>query len=249
MTPPSRRSESYKAGATLEDGTYVRSSRELQLIEPVTSLVPPPSPNRGGRPTSYTEEIAATVCNGLAQGNTLLQICAEDPSLPDHSTIRLWAQENRNGFFAQYARARDLGLDAMAEQLFSIADDGSKDYIERVGDSGQVFRIPDHEHMARSRLRIETRKWYLSKLAPKRYGEKVEIEMSKSSSDEMGVILAAVCTPAELADLNGKMRTYVERYRAQKAQSIEHLERNKSEALELETSEQSIGIDGLPATS
>jgi hypothetical protein len=96
----------------------------------------------------------------------------------------------------------------MAEQLFAIADDGSKDWIERIGDSGQVFRIPDHEHMARARLRVETRKWYLSKLAPKRYGDKVEIEVNKAPDDKVSMLLAEALSPQQLADLEKQLLDY-----------------------------------------
>lgn len=101
----------------------------------------------------------------------------------------------------------------MAEQLFAIADDGSNDWIEKVAKSGETFTVPDHEHMARSRLRIETRKWYLSKLAPKKYGERVEIVSTQSAADSVGALLASICSPPELADLQRRLLAY----QAQKA--------------------------------
>jgi hypothetical protein len=194
----------YKRGATLEDGTWVRSSRELQLLEPVKSMVPPPSSGRG-RPTAYTEEVANWICSELAQGKTLLEICAEDSSLPDHSTIRAWAASNYQGFYGKYARARDIGLDAMAEQLFAIADDRSNDYIERVSENGKIVRVPDHERIARSRIRIDARKWYLSKLAPKRYGDRISTDAMNAPNDELAVTLAEALTPEELESLKQKL--------------------------------------------
>jgi hypothetical protein len=202
MTKPIR--NRVRHGATLEDGTWVKTSRELQLVEPVQSMVPRPSPGRG-RPTRYTEEIALSICAHLAQGKTLLNICAADESLPDHSTIRAWAATDFKGFYSRYARAREIGLDAMAEQLFEIADDGRKDYVERVVEGGRTIPVPDHEHIARSKLRIEARKWYLSKLAPKRYGDRVEVQLSHPQSNLVGALLSEVCTPEELADLKTRL--------------------------------------------
>ena len=63
----------------------------------------------------------------LSEGKSLRQICRADPRLPSEATIRLWAAEDRNGFSAQYARARALGLDALADEMLEIADDGTGD--------------------------------------------------------------------------------------------------------------------------
>jgi hypothetical protein len=57
-------------------------------------------------------------------------------------------------------------------------DDGSNDWIERELESGHVIRVPDYEHIAQSRLRVDTRKWLMSKLLPKKYGEKLDVATS-----------------------------------------------------------------------
>jgi hypothetical protein len=67
--------------------------------------------------------------------------------------------------------ARDIALDRMFDELLKIADDGRNDWYEREG-----VRCVDHEHISRSKLRIDARKWYLSKLAPKRYGDWLELQ-------------------------------------------------------------------------
>ena len=96
--------------------------------------------------------------------------------------------EDREGFFAQYARARDVGLDAMADELFDIADDGTNDWMERDGEGNPGYAV-NGENVSRSRLRVDTRKWYLSKLAPKRYGEKLEVtektELHDATDEEL----------------------------------------------------------------
>jgi hypothetical protein len=199
-------------GATLENGAWVKTFRELQLVEPVQSMVPAPSPGRG-RPTLYTEELADMICVYLAQGKTLLEICTENKSL-NQSTIRAWAATNYRGFSSKYERAKETGLDAMVEQLFQIADDASKDYIERVVEGGKTIRVPDLEHIARSRLRIDTRKWYISKLAPKRYGHQVDVQRSEPQDSSLVALLSEVCTTAELEDLNARLLAHEARQSA-----------------------------------
>jgi len=94
--------------------------------------------------------------------------------MPADSTVRLWALNDQGpGFSAQYAQARDLGLDAMADELLEISDDSSGD--ERETEAGVVMNT---EFAARSRLRVDTRKWFLSKLAPKRYGDRLDVAVT-----------------------------------------------------------------------
>jgi len=63
-----------------------------------------------------------------------------------------------------------------AEEILEIADDGSNDWIERELESGHVVKVADHKHIARSRLRVDTRKWLMSKLLPKKYGDRLGVD-------------------------------------------------------------------------
>lgn len=111
-----------------------------------------------GRPSDFTQEIAEKICAALAEGKSLREICRGE-GMPAESTVRSWALDDREGFFAQYTRARDIGLDCRADEVFEIADNATGD-------------------AARDRLRFDARRWYLSKLAPKKYGDKVQNEHS-----------------------------------------------------------------------
>jgi hypothetical protein len=126
---------------------------------------------------TYTPELAVIICERLAAGESLKAIC-RDEGMPPDSTVRLWVIDDHNGFAAQYARARDVGLDIMADDLVEIADttqEGVKTKETLFGD--EVTRADMLEHR---RLRVDARKWYLSKLAPKRYGDKQQVEVSGS---------------------------------------------------------------------
>jgi hypothetical protein len=119
---------------------------------------------------SYTPEIAREICDRLAEGETLRAICRSD-HMPSASTVRRWVIDDFEGFAAQYARARDCGLDEMADELIEISDDGTNDtYCDEEGKEKT-----DADVLGRSKLRVDSRKWYLSKLAPKRYGERTTI--------------------------------------------------------------------------
>lgn len=95
----------------------------------------------------------------------------------DPSAITAWAREDE-GFHTMYARAREIQADMMADDLIKISDDGSNDWMERQIADGVVVPIVDHEHIARSRLRVDTRKWLMSKMMPKKYGDKLTVDGS-----------------------------------------------------------------------
>lgn len=126
-----------------------------------------------GRPTDFSAEVASAICSELAKGRSLRDVCA-DEAMPAESTVRAWALEDRDGFSAQYARAREIGYHSMADELMEIADDARNDWMERRGEDDAGWQA-NGEHIQRSRLRVDTRKWMLSKALPKLYGDKVAL--------------------------------------------------------------------------
>lgn len=145
-----------------------------------------------GRPSTYTDEVAEAICGRLAAGESLNGICQDD-DMPPESTVRSWALDDREGFFAKYTRARTIQAHKMFDETLAIADDGRNDTYET--DSGEHT---NHEVIQRSRLRVDTRKWYLSKVLPKVYGEKVRHEHGGPSGGpvEIAVTRKVVKAPA-----------------------------------------------------
>lgn len=124
-----------------------------------------------GRPSSYTPELAAEICERLSTGEPLAQICRSE-HMPAVRTVSDW-KAIHSGFAADFAHAREEGFDAIAADCLAIADDGSRDYSLDV----EGFHV-DHDHIQRSKLRIETRLKLLAKWDHKRYGDKVALEHS-----------------------------------------------------------------------
>jgi hypothetical protein len=123
-----------------------------------------------GRPTQHTQELAAEICKQLASGKTLRAVCRAD-DMPPESTVRRWVMDDREGFAAQYAVSREIGYQSMADELIDIADDNARDTV--ADEDGH--ESTNHDVIARSRLRVDTRKWLLSKALPKVYGDKVAL--------------------------------------------------------------------------
>jgi hypothetical protein len=129
-----------------------------------------------GRPSDYTPDVAAHICGQLVEGRSLRSICkAED--MPGVATVFKWLASHPE-FVDQYARARDAQADTLADELIDIADDSANDYYDKSVGDGATQRVVDAEHINRSRLRVDTRKWIASKLKPKKYGEKLSTELT-----------------------------------------------------------------------
>lgn len=85
-----------------------------------------------------------------------------------------------------YARAREQQMEAMAEETLDIADETNRDTIIKKGKDGSEYEAPDAEWIARSKLRVDTRKWLMSKLAPKKYGDKITNELTGPNGQPLG---------------------------------------------------------------
>ena len=125
-----------------------------------------------GRPSSYTDETAETICRLLADGLGLREICDRE-GMPAKGTVFRWLSE-RPSFQDRYARARELQAEHYADEIIEISDDATNDWMKRM-QGEEVVDVINHDHIARSRLRVDARKWLMSKLAPKKYGDKIEL--------------------------------------------------------------------------
>ena len=136
---------------------------------------PKPKP---GRPTKYTKALAGIICERLAGGESLRTICA-DEAMPCQTTVFTWlGDETKAEFLEQYALAREAQVEAIADEILEIADDSTNDFIERQRADGSTETVLNAEHVQRSRLRVETRKWLLAKLQPKKYGDRLDLKHS-----------------------------------------------------------------------
>lgn len=122
-----------------------------------------------GRPHGYSEEVASAILERIAEGESLNKICKDD-AMPSKSTVFKWLGEI-SGFSDRYARAREAQADVLFDEILEIADDGLNDTY--TDDEGNVRTNQDV--IARSRLRVDARKWMAGKLRPKKYGEKLEL--------------------------------------------------------------------------
>ncbi|CAB5162219.1 hypothetical protein UFOVP151_11 [uncultured Caudovirales phage] len=152
-----------------------------------------------GRPSSYNPELGAAICERLAAGESLRSVL-RDPDMPSMSMVFRWLADDRyEKFRDQYAHAKEVGIEHMAQEILEISDDTSQDTLETEHGSKA-----NNEWIQRSKLRVDTRKWLLSKLAPKKYGERTSMELTGAnggpveiSDTERAAKIAAIMASAE----------------------------------------------------
>ena len=136
-----------------------------------------------GRPSIYSEELVTRIFRRMSRGESLTRILRDD-GMPNISVIWDWLDKPiAPDFPARYARARELQAHALIDGIFDVADDARNDF--EVGPNGE--KIVVHEHINRSRLRVDTRKWYASKVLPKIYGEKIAAEITGANGGAIKV--------------------------------------------------------------
>lgn len=121
-----------------------------------------------GRPTDYNPEIADKICLLISTTTFGLSTICKGEDMPHRATIYRWLVDHKE-FRDNYARAKEQQADLMAEEILDISDNEDNDMIAgAMGMSGNATAV------ARARLRVDSRKWLMSKLLPKKYGDKVE---------------------------------------------------------------------------
>jgi hypothetical protein len=111
-----------------------------------------------GRPSLYTEELAELICERLMEGESLRRICtAED--MPHRVTVLRWLASDEE-FRAKYAAARELQADAMDDLITELIETCTPESAP-----------PD-------RVRLAALQWRAAKLAPKKYGDKLDLNQA-----------------------------------------------------------------------
>jgi hypothetical protein len=125
--------------------------------------------------SSYTPEIAAKICERMIEGEDIVTIC-KDPEMPSRATVYRWMDEHPE-FETQCARAREGLADFEAHKIAEIASKCTP------------------ESAPADRVKLSALQWLASKRAPKKWGEKVEVdakvELSTNPTENLFAFLAA----------------------------------------------------------
>lgn len=155
-----------------------------------------------GQATSYTKKIGDYICEQLATTERSLRDICKEIGLAK-STVLGWAEfpdeDKRKDFAERYHQARQIQAEAMFDEIREIADDSSKDKIKKLV-GGKLIEVVDHEHIMRDKLRVDARKWILSKMKPERFGDAIKVDHSGTID-----LVARLSAARNRADLLGEI--------------------------------------------
>lgn len=135
----------------------------------------------------------------IEEGNSLRATLRRE-GMPTSTTFYEWIDNDKEKAL-HYARACEKRADAIFEEILDIADDSSNDFtLADIGDGMQIEKF-NSEHVQRSKLRVDARKWAISKMNPKKYGDKLDmttggdkinpVDLTKLSDDVINALLNA----------------------------------------------------------
>lgn len=147
--------------------------------------------------TKFCEEVADEICERIALGETLSNVCRED-RMPDKRTVWKWRKVHPK-FAQDYSRARVDQMHAWADQIIHLADDAEGDFkVSILLDSPELERIErdatitfkfNRKHVNRAALSIDVRKWLMARYAPEDFGDRSAVSLTVSydekSDDEL----------------------------------------------------------------
>jgi hypothetical protein len=133
--------------------------------------------NSPSRPTTYTEELGQRICSIIATSTNGLIEVSIDTQMPELTTIVNWLTDPEMKDFQQaYNRARTIQADLLADEMVAIADTALADGFN----AAQVSLV---------KLRVDTREWKASKLAPRKYGTKPDAADAEGDEQQKGCLI------------------------------------------------------------
>jgi len=130
---------------------------------------------RKGRPAKYCPDLAAVICRAIADGEPIRHACAAHRV--SWTTVYAWVHAHPE-FADMLERARIAATERMADEVLTIADDASNDFVKYQTRDGNVRLLPNHAAVHRDRLRCESRRWLMQKWNPAKYGDRNRLELT-----------------------------------------------------------------------
>jgi len=168
----------YKPGPYNKLGVTYTTPAEMKN-PPVPFTFPDPDKKGGGiryQNGIYNPRMGQAICDRLMRGETLTQICKNNPRMPNINTVVRWLADPRlSDFRTIYYHARRVQAELRVDSMFDIMNATENDWEYIYDLHGNITSIrANNDNVQRARLKIDTLKWYASKMIPKIYGDHIE---------------------------------------------------------------------------
>ena len=158
-----------KRTASWRDLRIVKSQAKLASMSVANKQQKPKgAPKKNGGPSTFKQEVFDEICSRISQGITLSEICREK-GMPGRVTVYDWCDRSPQ-LSEQFARARRIGFDAIADETLKIANTPLLGVTTKTDADGVT--ITEEDMLGHRKLQVDARRWLLSKWDPKRYGDK-----------------------------------------------------------------------------
>lgn len=111
-----------------------------------------------GRPSEYNQELAAEICERIAEGGYIIDVLESNEEFPTWSTFRRWKRE--------HPELQTLYVNAQQDKTESLIVNIKK--VQKMALNGEI-------EASTANVVIQTDKWLASKFYPKMYGDKVDV--------------------------------------------------------------------------
>ena len=134
----------------------------------------------GAKPFFWTQELEDDICLKVSTNSIgLEQLCKNNSHWPQVNLI--YERRIKSKIFGDnFARAKSIQVDVHIEETLKISDYKYEDYVQ-----GEHGFVGNNAAINRARLQIDTRKFYISKLAPKIYGDKMQVTQAPISLESI----------------------------------------------------------------
>lgn len=122
------------------------------------------------------------ICKRIEKGEALRTVL-KDEGMPSSETFYKWIDNDINRA-KQYARSTELRSEAIFDEMLQIADNTIEGVVIETDDNGRT-KEKRGDMLGHRRLQIDTRKWYLSKLNPKKYGDSSSLELTGKDGKDL----------------------------------------------------------------
>ena len=119
------------------------------------------------------DKIFNKVCERIAKGESLMKILDGEGTFSRTIWFELIKDKDKNN---NYARACEIRQDRIFNDILTISDSQQNDIVDKDG-----VKTVNHNVINRNRLQVDARKWILSKMNPKKYGDKQEVDIKANS--------------------------------------------------------------------
>lgn len=132
-----------------------------------------------------SDEVIDKILQRISHGESLCSIC-KDEDMPSQTSFFNWLDSDPT-LVEKYARARNAQADYLVEETLEIADNASNDWMASNDPKNPGYQL-NGENIQRSRLRVDARKWFASKVFPKKYGDFSRTELTGKDGEKLNLV-------------------------------------------------------------